>query len=137
MKYIKDYEKIDKFHTWEESSGFLEFLSMVPKEVENFNKSFGFDILYKVTPPVEIDDSKDIIRKVGFVLIRENNLMPDRTYCLYSLLDKGLLYGYIGIYEDGSITTLRELSTIKDYKKAVYELYDWERSLVKASCDKI
>ncbi len=136
MKYVKDSEILNKLPTWEESSGFLSFLYDIPKEVEKFNKSFGFDLNYKVTPPVEIDGKKDTVRKVGFVLIRENPLLPERKYCLYSLLEQGVLFGYTGIYEDGNIKTLRKLSPIKDYKKAAFSFYDWARSLIKASCDK-
>ncbi len=136
MKYLRDSDYISKIPTWEESSGFLEFLSTIPKEVEKFNNTFGFDIQYRVIPPSDIDGNREIIRKVGFIVIRENRLIPERMYCLYSLLERGVLHGYIGLYEDSTISTIRELSPIRDYREALVSVYDWLRALIKASCEK-
>ncbi len=136
MKYLRDSDYISKIPTWEESSGFLEFLSTISKEVEKFNDTFGFDIQYRVTPPSHIDGNKEIIRKVGFIVIRANRLIPERKYCLYSLLERGVLHGYIGVYEDTAISTIRELPPIRDYKESRVSVYDWLRALIKASCEK-
>ncbi len=124
--------------TWEEESGFLRFLARVPAEVERFNRSFGFGLNYSVAPPEEIDGGREEIGRVGFVVIRDNPLLPERRYCLYSVLEEGVLCGYIGLYDDGGIRTLRELRPLKEFnERALMELYDWFRALMKASCDKL
>lgn len=121
--------------TWEEKSGFLNFLSNTPKEVKRFNDTFGFHIR-NIVSPLTIDEKKENLRNLAFLYIRNNPLMPEREYCLYSLLKEHYLYGYIGLYKNGGITTIRELDLVKNYKKASLVLYNWLRELVKASCEK-
>lgn len=122
--------------SWEESSGFIAFLSSIPNEIEKFNNSFGFEIKYSAIPPLEIDGSRDVTRNVGFVVIRENKLLPERTYCIYSLLHQKILYGYVGVYQRGSIKTFRLLEPIVNFKKSKWTFYDWLRELVKISYEK-
>ncbi len=131
-RFSTDTEKI-----WEEESGFLGFLTRLPKEVERFNATFGFRLKSVSNPPERIDNDADIVRSVGFVVVRENRLMPERQYCLYGVLKDRILYGYIGTFHDQEITTLKPLEPITDFKKGTLPLYDWFRELVKASCDKI
>ncbi|MBF0555006.1 MAG: hypothetical protein HQK96_10705, partial [Nitrospirae bacterium] len=83
-----------------------------------------------------IDSNKDITRSVAFVLARYNTLIPNRQYCLYSILRDKSLYGYIGIYKDGSIDTVKEIGLVNDFKKMGLQFYDWMRHLIKVSCDK-
>lgn len=122
--------------TWEEMSGFLRFLSSVPGEVERFNGSLGFGLCQEPSPPVEVDGDKEAARTVGFVITRRNPLLPEATYCIYSVLKDGVLYGFTGLIEDGRIRTVRELRPITDYRKGGMALYDWLRELVRASCSK-
>lgn len=122
--------------TWEERSGFLAFLSMLPREVERFNQGLGFEISLEASPPVEIDGDKDAVRNVGFVITRRNKLLPERTYCIYCLLEDRALYGFTGVYTDGNIRTIRELRPVRDFGKGRQTLYDWMRELIRASCDK-
>ncbi len=136
---MKDLNKaiyISKHSTWEERSGFLEFLSLIQKEIKKFNKTFDFDIKNVVTPPSSIDGKSNSIVNVGFVMIWNNPLMPDRVYCIYSILNGRELYGYLGLYNNGEISTIRELGIIKEFSKGLSTLYDWNRALIKASCDK-
>jgi hypothetical protein len=133
LKGKKEYHKL----TWEEKSGFLDFLSIVPEEVDKFNKTFEFGITNKVSFPSEIDGNSESSLKLGFVLTRDNPLMPEVTYCLYSLLLNKILYGYIGIYRDRQIKTLKHLKPIKDFRKGKVILYEWLRQLVRASCEKM
>lgn len=120
---------------WEEESGLIDFLGGVQSEVERFNTKLGFSLKLLVSPPAEIDGEKETVRNLGFVVVRENRLMPERMFCLYSLLEGKTLYGYIGIYRDGSISTYRELKPANDFRNDLI-LYDWLRELLKTSCDK-
>lgn len=122
---------------WEKSSGLIGFLSSVSSEVKRFNEATGFGIECVVRPPEMIDARTDSLEKVGFVILRSNKLLPDRVYCLYSVLKERELYGYIGTYRDGMIQTLRELKPMRIFSKGHAVLYDWLRALLKASCEKI
>ncbi|GAB4389559.1 MAG: hypothetical protein Kow0025_15670 [Thermodesulfovibrionales bacterium] len=121
--------------TWEEESGFLAFLSSVGAEVDRFNRSLGFDLEVIPAPPSTIDGA-EAGGNVGFVIVRRNPVLPERTYCLYSLFEGGALYGFTGVYSDGRISTLKELGPVRDYRRSPLALYDWLRDLIKASCDK-
>jgi hypothetical protein len=78
-----------------------------------------------------------VVPKPGFVLLRTNLLLNERTYCLYSVLKGRTLYGFIGMYEDGRITTLKELRPLVHFQQGEGAFYDWMRQLVRASCEKI
>jgi len=137
MKTVKGKKRYQDVKSWEEKSGFLDFLSIIPAEVTRFNDSFGFDIYNLLIHPSDIDGDKDVAMKVGFVLERHNPLIPEITYCLYSVLRKEMLHGYVGVYKNGSIITLRELKPIEDFKMGHAVLHEWLGQLVKASCEKI
>lgn len=137
MKKLKDQKKSGEGITWEEQSGLLDFLSSVNGEVDKFNESFEFGISTVVPFPADIDGDTRLPLKIGFVLKRENILTRELSYCLYSLLKNQMLYGFIGSYKDGSITTIKELKPIKNFKKGKGMLYDWLSQLIKASCEKI
>jgi hypothetical protein len=137
MKTVRDKKRYNDVKTWEEKSGFLDFLSVMPSEVTRFNDSFGFDIYNQLIHPSDIDGDKGLAMKVGFVLERHNPLIPELTYCLYSVLRKEMLHGYVGVYKNGSITTLKELKAIADFKMVHTVLHEWLGQLVKASCEKI
>jgi hypothetical protein len=122
--------------TWEEQSGLLTFLSRVREEVSRFERTFGFGISHLVAPPLEIDGSATHIPSVAFVLVRINELLSGRTYCLYSVLSGRELSGHIGLYSGGRIETLKTLKPLRDFRQGRAALYDWLRELVKASCDK-
>jgi len=122
--------------TWEEESGLINFLSKVPGEVNRFNASFQFGIRIMVPQPARIDGADDLPMKTAFVLIRDNPLMTELTYCLYALLIDGELQVHIGTFRNGNITTVRHLSPVRDFKKEKDTLYDWLRQLVRASCEK-
>jgi hypothetical protein len=136
VKKQENGEKAYHVSTWEEESGFLKFLSTVPSEVERFNKTMGFDVTPEPSPPKEIDGSGELSPKTAFVMTRTNRLIPEKTYCLFAVLKEQTLHGYIGLYRDGDITTLRELEEMRDFREGSIILYDWLRGLVKASCDK-
>jgi len=137
MKTVRDKKKYKDVHTWEEKSGFLDLLSVIPEEVARFNDIFGFDIHNLVIHPSDIDGNREMATKVGFVLERHNHLIPELTYCLYSVLRDEMLYGYVGVCKNGSIKTLKELKPIKDFKMGQLVLHEWLGKLVKASCEKI
>ena len=137
MKTVRYEKRYSDIKTWEEKSGFLDFLSIIPAEVSRFNDSFGFDIHNLVTHPFDIDGDRDMVMHVGFILERYNALIPELTYCLYSILRNEMLYGYVGMCKNGSITTLKELTPIKDFTKGKLLLHEWLGQLVKASCEKI
>ena len=137
MKTVRDKKNYNDAQTWEEKSGLLDFLSLVPAEVARFNDSFGFDIHNLDVHPSDIDGDREMALKVGFVLERHNPLIPELTYCLYSLLRKEMLNGYVGVCKNGSITTLKELKPIEDFKMGHVVLHEWLGQLVKASCEKI
>lgn len=122
---------------WGEQSGLLAFLLGVQEEVSRFERTFGLGISNLVVPPKEIDGSTKHITSVAFVLIRSNELLSGRTYCLYSLLSHRELSGHIGLYCNGKIVTLKTLSPLRDFSRGRTALYDWLRALVKASCDKL
>jgi hypothetical protein len=136
MKTELDLHTRNKSRTWEEQSGLLTFLSRVHEEVSRFEKIFGFGISTLVVPPQEIDGSTTHLPSVAFVLIRNNELLSGRTYCLYSVLSHRELSGHIGLYSSGRIETLKTLSPLRDFRQGRTALYDWLRELVKASCDK-
>lgn len=121
---------------WEETSGMLGFLSKIDSEVRRFEESTGFGLRVVPSPPELIDGNTEISRDVGFVVIRENLLLPERTYCLYSVLRERKLYGYIGVIDDGRVTTLREMGHISEFHDAALSLHDWLKELVRASCEK-
>jgi hypothetical protein len=136
MKILSEIKKFEKIYTWEEKSGLLDFISTIRREINTFNEHFEFNIRFLTTQLSEIDEDKEELQRVGFVLIRSNSLVMDKTYCLYSVLRDKKLYGYIGIYKDSSIRTLRELKPIHSFKEGHIVLYDWLRQLVRASCEK-
>jgi hypothetical protein len=120
----------------EEESGLIKFLMGVHSEVLNFDKTFEFGMSPVASPPGAIDGSADEVKNVGFVIVRDNKLLPGRTYCLYTLLKGDALCAYIGVYSGGSIETVRELAPLRDFKKGGAVLLDWLKALVKASCEK-
>ncbi len=137
MKSVKDKTGKKVITTWEEESGFLDFLSSVPIYVARFNDSFGFDIHNLVIHPSDIDGDRAMAMKVGFILERHNALIPELSYCLYSVLRDEILYGYVGVCKNGSIRTLKELKPIKDFKTGKLVLHEWLGQLVKISFEKI
>ena len=122
---------------WEEESGLLRFLSSVHEQVTRFEKTFDFGVAPLPGQPRSIDGSEKSIGSPGFVVLRGNRAVIGRDYCLYSLLKEKTLYGYIGVYADGVIETVRELRPMRDFKEATALLHGWLRELVKASCEKI
>jgi hypothetical protein len=114
-----------------------DFISSIPGEVAKFNESFDFDLRQIDEEPSRIDGERVAHGGIRFVLIRENRLLPEQTYCLYSLLRGRTLYGYIGIYRNNSITTVRELKPFSDFTRGGEVLYDWLRQLLHASCEKM
>src|SRR5512143_4035905 len=113
MKTELDVRTKNDHKTWEEQSGLLAFLSRVQEEVERFEKTFGFGISHLVAPPQEIDGSTNHIPSVALVLIRTNELLSGRTYCLYSLLSQRELSGHIGLYSNGRIETIKNLAPLR------------------------
>jgi hypothetical protein len=136
MKEQENKERAYDVSTWEEESGFLAFLSTVPSEVERFNRTMGFDFAEEPAHPSSIDGSEEFSLKTAFVITRTNRLIPEKTYCLFAVLKERALHGYIGLYRDGDISTLRELEEMRDFREGGIILYDWLRGLVRASCDK-
>lgn len=122
--------------TWEEESGFLAFLSKVPAEVRRFEESFRMGLRYIHVPPEEIDGSEERAQRTAFVVVRKNRLLPERDYCLYAVLEGRVLEAGYGVYRDGVITTVKELSPLSEFKKAEQTLYNWLRELLKISCEK-
>jgi len=122
--------------TWDEQSGFLEFLGSVPGEVSRFNESLEFGLRYEVSQPESIDGDHDIATKTGFVVTRRNGVFPERTYCLYTLFKEQALHAYIGLCDNGKIETQRELDPLVNFQEGSSALYDWLRALLKASCEK-
>lgn len=123
--------------TWEEKSGLLNFLAKVYAEVSRFNNTFDFGICQLLELPERIDGKPDLQMNIGFVVIRRNSALIGRDYCLYAILRGQELAGYIGIYADGNIDTVRELNPMTDFQNGSATLHEWLRSLVKASCEKI
>jgi hypothetical protein len=137
MKSFKNKSSINEPPTWEEKSGLLTFLSGIPGEVEKFNDRFEFGINHIINLPGKIDNDPDPALKTGFVLTRYNPLLPEVTYCVYSVLENKVLNAYIGIYKGDDITPLKQLKPLKDFKKGQAVLYDWLSQLVRASYEKI
>ena len=123
--------------TWEEESGLLDFLAKVYTEVAKFDSTFDFNISSMPSPPRSIDGEGSLLKNVGFVVIRRNSALIGRDYCLYSVLKQRALAGFIGVYADGVIETVRELQPMTEFRSGTAMLHDWLRALVKASCDKI
>jgi hypothetical protein len=121
--------------TWEEESGLLDFLSKVRAEVEKFDSTFDFGVTALPSPPKRIDGKTDILRSIGFVVLRRNNVLG-RNYCLYSTLRERALHGYIGVYTADTIGTVRELKPMTDFREGTASLLGWLRELVRASCEK-
>ncbi len=122
---------------WEEESGFISFLSRITPEVNRFNDQFGFNLKLLTEPPSAIDGGDDHLLRTAFVVVRNNPLMSERTYCLYAVLEGKYLASYIGVIDGDGITTLRPLGRIEDFSRPEESLYLWLRDLLKASCDKI
>jgi hypothetical protein len=122
---------------WEEQSGLLAFLSTVHAQVSRFDDTFAFGVGMVPRQPEYLDGSTGMLKHLGFVVVRDSRRLTGRDYCLYSILREKALYGYIGIYDKGSIRTVRELGTITDFRDAAARLLDWLRDLIKASCEKI
>jgi hypothetical protein len=122
--------------TWEEQSGFLEFLGSVPGEVDSFNDSMEFGLRYEVSQPESIDGDREAATRTGFVITRRNGVFPERIYCLYSLFLEKDLHAYIGVYDNGKIETKREVEPLENFQEGTSALYDWLRALIKASCEK-
>ena len=127
----------DSASTWEEESGLLKFLRTIHAEVKRFNETFDFGVEMLPGQPHNVDNSTEDLKYLGFVVLRKNSALTGRDYCLYSVLRGRALHGYIGVYKDSAITTVRELGAITDYRQAQAGLLGWLRGLVKASCDKI
>ncbi len=122
--------------TWEEESGFLAFLARVPSEVKRFEDSFRMGLRYIHVPPEEIDGSEDRAQRTAFLVVRKNRLLPERDYCLYAVLKGRALEAGYGVYRDGVISTVKELSPLTEFKNAEQTLYNWLRELLKISCEK-
>jgi hypothetical protein len=123
--------------TWEEESGLLDFLAKVYAEVARFESTFDFNISPLPSLPKSVDGDGELLKNVGFVVIRRNSSLVGRDYCLYSVLKQRSLAGFIGVYADGVIETVRELQPMTEFRSGTAMLHDWLRALVKASCDKI
>ena len=123
--------------TWEEETGFLDFLSKVYAEVARFDRTFDFGIVPLTSPPESIDGNRELMGNIGFVVIRRNSIFIGRDYCLYSVLRGRVLFGYIGVYAGGVIETVRELKPMTEFRNGTVMLHEWLRDLVKASCEKI
>jgi hypothetical protein len=136
MKTMKEEKTIEGKQTWEEKSGLIAFLSSVNKEVAVFNETFEFGISNMSGVLKSIDGNTGLPLKAGFVLERCNPLLPEVTYCLYSVLSNQSLSGYIGICRDGNVKTLKTLKPIRNFKKGKAVLYEWLRQLVRASFEK-
>jgi len=122
--------------TWEEQSGFLEFLGSVPGEVASFNDSLECGLRYEVSQPDSIDGDHAEAARTGFVVTRRDGIFPERIYCLYTLFREQSLHAYIGIYDSGKVETRLELEPLVKFQEGASVLYDWLRALVKASGEK-
>lgn len=114
-----------------------DFISLIPLEIGKFNEAFGFQIKGVTGEPTLIDGQPVEHPRTRFLLIRENPLLPEQTYCLYSILRGAVLHGYVGTYRDNTITSVKELKPLTDFTKGREILYDWLRQLLHASCEKI
>ncbi|MCK5343805.1 MAG: hypothetical protein KAR20_10395, partial [Candidatus Heimdallarchaeota archaeon] len=79
MKSLKNIRSSVETSTWEEKSGLLEFLSLIPGEVDKFNDRFEFGIDHIINLPGKIDDDPAPALKTGFVITRHNPLLPEVT----------------------------------------------------------
>lgn len=122
--------------TWEEQSGFLEFLASVPGEVAKFNESREFPLNYEVSPPESIDSEREQTSRVGFVVTRRNCVFPEKMYCIYTLFNKSSMQAFLGYYDMGKIETIKELEQLDNFQEGATITYEWLRSLVRASSDK-
>jgi hypothetical protein len=122
--------------TWEQQSGFLEFLGSVPGEVSSFNDSMEFGLRFEVSQPDSIDSDHRAATGTAFIVTRRNGVFPERIYCLYTLFRDHSLHAYIGVYDSGRIETLRELEPLTNFQEGASALYGWLRALIKASCEK-
>jgi hypothetical protein len=137
MKVIEKKKKDVSKRTREKESGLLRFLDQIPQEVDRFNRNFEFGIRQLVSPVSGIDGKSEAVRRLGFILLRDNPLLSERSYCLYTTLTGRALEGYIGLYRDGRIVTLIQLSPLVDFHEGEAVLYEWMKQLVRASCEKI
>jgi len=137
MKASQKKESFIETQTWEETSGLLEFLSSVPKTVNEFNERLGFGIESVGSPVREIDGDRDITRSVGFVLERKNPLLPEFRYCLYSVLKGKVLHASIGILNETDVRTVKPLQPLANFRQGTAVLHQWLTQLVRASCEKI
>ncbi len=136
MKATKDIKKAEQLISREEKSGLLNFLSSVTSEVRKFNEVYGFDIEDLPASLLEIDGDFDIPLQTKFILERKNLMVPEFRYCLYALLKDHVLYGYVGLYRNGSITTVKELGPMWDFENGQVTLFEWLKQLVRTSFEK-
>jgi hypothetical protein len=136
MKKTDTLDAAAETRTWEEESGLLDFLSKVYGEIARFDSTFDFGVTALPSPPKNIDGETDVLRRIGFVVLRRNNVLG-RNYCLYSALGERALHGYIGVYMGDTIGTVRELQPMTDFREGTASLLGWLRELVRASCEKI
>jgi hypothetical protein len=129
---IRDRNQADEHPFWGSA-----FMRGIPSSVEEFNHRFGFDLVYSVNQPHSVDSDHEKAKNVVFIISRTLWFQREMIYCLYALYDADRLHGFIGRYEGKNISTLRELGQISETAKGQATLYDWLRSLIKASCDKI
>jgi len=122
---------------WEEESGLLGFLAIISAEVARFDNTFDLGISQLIELPERIDGKPDLQMSIGFVVIRRNSALIGRDYCLYAVLRGQELAGYIGIYAEGNIDTVRELKPMTDFRNGPATLHAWLLALVKSSCEKI
>ena len=127
----------DSSITWQEESGLIGFLSTINEEVKRFDRTFDLGVRMLAGQPESIDGSTELLRHIGFVVLRQNSVLIGRDYCLYCLLKGRALHGYIGIYSGGAITTVKELGPVTDYDQAQEGLLGWLRDLLRASFEKI
>jgi len=133
---LTDSSRLSQVETWEEQSGFLNFLSGVRSEVLHFADALGFELETDLPQPSAIDGNTALPRGLGFLVTRRNSLISSRTYCLYTLIQGRALNAYIGVYNEYNIVTLRELVPLVEFRGGKLALYDWLRALLKASCEK-
>jgi hypothetical protein len=136
MKTAEKIRQPNKPQQRQEEDGLIKFLSGIHKEVVNFDRTFEFGVSSVASPPASIDGSTEEIKNVGFLAVRNNKLLSDRTYCLYTLLKGHELHAYIGVYTKENVETIRELSKLENFEKGRTALLDWLKALVKASCEK-
>ncbi len=59
-----------------------------------FDGTFNFGV--EILPALQesIDGGTDLLKHLGFVIVRRNSLLTGRGYCPYSVLRGKALYGY-------------------------------------------